>query len=134
MIEYNENFDDNTILPFYIKPQNDPSRGQVQFCHNLIVKLFDKGISPCKPEFPEVQIKRQSLDYYLKDICNITSHYGIFTIEIASPKLNHKKRRIETDDIDTEFSKVVRDYIKNIQHQSSQRANSIFTKDVFSVI
>ena len=101
---------------------------------NLIVNFFEKGISPCKPEFPEVQIKRQSLDHYLKDICNIASPYGIFTIKIASPKLNHKKHRIQTDDIDTEFSKVVRDYIKNIQRQSSQRANSIFTKDVFSVI
>ena len=92
MIEYNGNFYDKSKLPFFIKPQNDPSRGQVQLCHNLIVNLFEKGISPRKQEFPEeVQIKRQIVDHYRKHICNITSHYVIFTIEIASPKLNHKK-------------------------------------------
>ena len=62
MIEYNESFDDNSILPFLIKPQNDPSRGKVQFCYNLILNLFEKLISSCKQEFPEVQIKRQILD------------------------------------------------------------------------
>ena len=67
-------------------------------------------------------------------MCKITSHYGIYTIEIASPKPNHKKHRIQTDDIDIEFSKVFTDYIKNIQHQNSQRANSIFTNNVFSII
>ena len=134
MIEYNKNFTDKSILPFFIKPQNDTSRGQIQFCHTLIVNLFEKGISPCKQGFLEVQIKRQILDHYLKDICKITSHYGIFTIEFASPKLNHKKHQIQTDDIDTEFSKVFKDYIKNKQHQNSQRANSIFTNDVFSII
>ena len=107
MIEYGKNFDNNSVLPFFIKPQNDPSGGQVQFCHNLIVNLFEKGISPCKQEFPEVQIKRKILDHYLKDISNITSHYGIYTIEIASPKQNHLKHQIQTDDIDIEFSKVL---------------------------
>ena len=48
MIEYDKSFDDNSILPFFIKPLNDPFRGQVQFCHNLIVNLFEKGVSPCK--------------------------------------------------------------------------------------
>ena len=43
-----------------------------------------------------------------------------------------KKHQIQTDDIDKEFSKVFTDYIKNIQHQNSQRANSIFTDDVIS--
>ena len=80
MIENNEMFDDNSILPFFKKQQNDPARGQVQFCYNLIVNLFEKGNSPCKQEFPEVRRKRQLLDQYLKDIWNITSHYGIYTI------------------------------------------------------
>ena len=53
MIEYNEIFDDITVLPFFIKPQNDASRGQVEFFYNLIANLFEKGISPCKQEFPE---------------------------------------------------------------------------------
>ena len=65
MIEYNKIFDDNSILKFFIKPQNDPTRGQIQFCHNLIVNLFEKGISPYKQEFTEVEIKRQILDHYL---------------------------------------------------------------------
>ena len=97
---------------FFKKPLNDTSRGQVQFCDNLNVNLFENGISPCKQEFPEVQTERQILDHYLKIICNITLHYGIFTIDIASPKLNHKKQQIQTDDIDIEFSKVFTDYIK----------------------
>ena len=134
IIKYDENFDDSSILPFLIKPLNDPSREQVQFCHNLIVNLFEKGISPCKQEFPEVQIKRQILDHYLKNICNITSQYGIYTIETKSPKQIHQKHQIQTDDIDMEFSKIFTDYIKNIQHQNSQRTNSIFTNDVFSNI
>ena len=57
MIEYDKKFDNNSKLPFFIKPLNDPSRGQVQFCHNIIVYLFETGISPYKQEFPEVQIK-----------------------------------------------------------------------------
>ena len=44
------------MFPFLIKPLIDPSRGQIQFCHNLTVNLFEKGISPCKHEFPESQI------------------------------------------------------------------------------
>ena len=134
MIEYNKNFADNSILPFFLKPQNDPSRGQVQFRHNLIANLFEKGISTCKQELPEVKIKRQTLDHYLKVICNITSFYGIFTIEIVSTKPNLIEHQLQTDDIDIEFSKVCTDYIKKVQHQKSQRAHSIFTNDVFSII
>ena len=47
-------------------------------------------------------------------------------------KPNHITHQIPTDDIDIDFSKVFTDYIKNIQHQNSQRANSIFTDVVFS--
>ena len=36
--------------------------------------------------------------------------------------------------MDIEFSKVFTQCIKNIQHQNSKRANSIFTNDVFSLI
>ena len=132
MIEYNQIFNDNLILPFSIKPQNNPSRGQVQFCHDLIVNLIEKGISLCKQEFAEVQMKRKTLDHYQKDVCSISSLYGIFSIK--SLKLNHKKHQIQTEDIDTELSNVFTDYIKSIQHQNSQEANSIFTNDVFSNI
>ena len=36
MIEYNEKFDDNSMLAFFITPQKDPAQGQVQFCYNLV--------------------------------------------------------------------------------------------------
>ena len=70
----------------------------------------------------------------LKGICNITKQYGIYTIEIKSPSTFHGRYLLQTDDVDIEFSKVLTEYIKIIQHQNSQRANSIFTNDVFSVI
>ena len=53
MIEYSKNFDDNSILPFFIKPQNDPSRGQVQFCYNLIRNL--NNITYSKKEIAHVK-------------------------------------------------------------------------------
>ena len=114
MIEYNENFNDNSILPFFIKPQNDPAGGQIQFCYNLIVNLFEKGNSPSKQEFPEVKIKRQILDPYLKNMCKILSYYGKITIEIASPKSNHIRHQKQPNDIDIEISKFFhRLYINN---------------------
>ena len=133
-LDYNENFDDNSVLPFFVKPQNDPPRGQVQFCYNLTVILFEKGSSPFKQEFPEVRTTRQILDHYLKVICIITPYYGIFTIQIVSPKPNHTTQQIQTDDKYKEFSKVFTDNMKNIQHQNSQRAKSISTDDLFSLI
>ena len=54
------------------------------------------------------------LDHYSKSICKITSNYGIlFTIETVSPKSNHTTHQTQTDDIETEFLKVLSDYIKN---------------------
>ena len=49
-------------------------------------------------------------------------------------KLTLQKYQIQTDDIDIEFSKVFALYIENKQHQKPQRANSIFTNDIFSNI
>ena len=40
----------------------------------------------------------------------------------------------QTDDVDIEFSKLFAEYIKNIQHQNSQRANSKFINNVFALI
>ena len=91
MIENNENFDDNSILPLFLKAQNDPARRQVQSCYNLIVNFFEKGNNPSKQEFTEVKIKRQILDHYLKDICNIISYYGLFTIKIVITKIKSHK-------------------------------------------
>ena len=97
-------------------------------------KFIQKGESPCRREFSDVKIKRPLLDRYLKSLCSLTSQNGIYTKEIKSPNAFHDKYLIQTDDVDIEFSKVFTQYIKSIQHQNSQRANSIFTNDVFSLI
>ena len=96
--------------------------------------MFEPGISPCKSEFPDITINRQFIEHYLKDICSLTQQYGIYTIEISTPRTIHGKYVIQTDDIDLEFSKVFTKNIKSIQYQNSQRANSIFTNEVFAII
>ena len=70
----------------------------------------------------------------MKDICNLTQQYGIYTIEFSTPRTAHGKYVIQTDDIDLEFSKVFIEYIISIQYRNSQRANSIFTNEVFAKI
>ena len=127
----NEKNPENSVLPFLISPLTEP-RGQIDFRQNLFANIFEKGESLRTKEFPDVKIKRQLLDHYLKGICSPTSQYGIYTIEIRSPNAFHDRYLIQTDDVDIEFSKVFTQ-IRNIQHQNSQRANSIFTNDVFSL-
>ena len=95
--------------------------------------MFEPGISPCKAEFPDVKIKSQIIEHYLKDICNLTQQYEIYTIEFSTPNPNHHKYVIQTDDLELEFSKVFLEYIKSIQYHTSQRVNSIFTNDVFAI-
>ena len=68
--------DDDDIFPFLVDAPTD--RGQHILCKNLLLNLFEPGISPCKAEFPDVKIKRQIIDHYQKDICNLTQHYGIY--------------------------------------------------------
>ena len=70
----------------------------------------------------------------MKDICNLTQQYGIYTIEFSTPNTAHRKYVIQTDDIELEFSKVFIECIKSIEYHNSQRANSIFTNEVFAVI
>ena len=118
-----ESLDYEHAFPFIIDSEND--RGQIKFCKNLLINLFELGISPCKTELPDVKIKRQLIDHYLKDISKITQQYGIYTIVICTPR--NDKYVIQTDDLDLEFSKVFTEYIKNTQYHNSQRANSIFT-------
>ena len=125
-----ESLDEDSVFPFIISSPTE-DRGQRQFCTNLIANVFEQGSSPCKAEFPEVKIKRQIIDLYLKRICNLTQPYGIYTIEFSTESRYHSKHVIQTDDVDIEFSKLFTEYIKNIQQQNSQRANSIFTNDVF---
>ena len=100
-----------SILPFLINSLTDV-RGQTQFCQNLIANLFEKGTSQCSAKFPEVKIKRQFIDHYLKRICNLTQQYGIYTIEIHSPSNFHSKYLLQTDDVDIEFSKVFLEHKK----------------------
>ena len=128
-----ESPDEDTVFPFIIISLTE-DRGQTQFCHNLIANKFEQGISPCKAEFPEIKIKRQIVDHYIKTICNLTQQYGIYTIALSTTRNFHGKYVIQTDDVDIEFSKVFTKYIKNIQLQNSQRANSIFTNDILQII
>ena len=127
-----ESPDEEAVFPFPIDSLD--GRGQTRFCKNLLVNLFEPGISPCKAEFPDVKIKRQIIEHYLQDICNLTQQYGIYTIESSPPNTAHRKYVIQTDDIELEFSKVFIEYIKSIQYHNAQRANSIFTNEVFAVI
>ena len=83
---------------------------------------------------PDVKIERQSFEHYLKDICNLTQQYGIYTIDFSTTNTAHRKYVIQTDDIELEFSKIIIECIKSIQYHNSQRANSIFTNEVFAII
>ena len=125
-----ESLDYKHAFPFIIDSEND--RGQIKFCKNLLINLFEPGISPYKTEFPDVKTKRQLIDHYLKDISKITQQYGIYTIGIYTPR--NDKYVIQKDDLDLELSKVFTEYIKNIQYHVSQRANSLFTNEVFAII
>ena len=100
-----ESKDENSIFPFLINSLTD-DRGQTQFCQNVIANLFERGVSPCTLKFPEVKIKRQIIDHYLKGICNLLQQYGIYTIEIQTPSRFHGRYLLQTDDVDIEFSKV----------------------------
>ena len=120
--------DEEAVFPFLIDSIDD--RGQARFCKNLLVNLFEPGISPCKAEFSDVKIKRHIIEHYLKDICNLTQQYGTYTIEFSTPQSAHGKYVIQTDDIELELSKVFIEYKKSIQYHNSQRANSIFTNEV----
>ena len=124
--------DDEAVFPFLIDSLDD--RGQHDFCKNLLLNLFEPGISPSKQEFPDVKIERQIFEHYLKDICNLTQQYGIYTIDFSTANTAHRKYVIQTDDIELEFSKIIIECIKSIQYHNSQRANSIFTNEVFAII
>ena len=127
-----ESPDEEAVFLFLVDSLDD--RGHIRFCKNLLVTLFEPGTSPCKAELPDVKIKRQIIEHCLKDICNLTQQYGIYTIEFSTPNTAHQKYVIQTDDIELEFSKVFIEYIKSIQYHNSQRANSIFTNEVFAVM
>ena len=78
-----ESPDDDEIFPFIVDATTD--RGQHIFCKNLLLNLFEPGISPCKTEFPDVKIKRQIIDHYLKDIYNTTVWNLLHRIHLTKP-------------------------------------------------
>ena len=55
--------DENSVSLFLINSLIDDS-GQIQICNNLFANLFEQGISLCNAEFPEIKIKRQTVDHY----------------------------------------------------------------------
>ena len=88
-----ESPDEEAVFPFAINSLND--RGHTRFCKNLLVNLFNSGISPCKSEFPDIKIKRQIIEHFLKEICKLTQQYGIYTVEISTPRTSHNKYVIQ---------------------------------------
>ena len=64
---------ESPVFLFLIDSLDD--RGQTRFCKNLLVNLFEPGISPCKAKVTDVKIKRQIFEHYLKDICNLIKVY-----------------------------------------------------------
>ena len=104
-----ESEDEKSILSLIIVSLTE-DRGQTKFCQNLI-NSFEKGISPCAAEFPEVKIKRQIVDHYLRGIFTLTQQYGIYAIEIQSLSKFHGRYLLQTDDVDIEFSKIFTKYI-----------------------
>ena len=52
-----ESPDEEAVFPFLINSLSD--RGQTQFCKNLLVNLFEPGISPCKSELLDIKIKNK---------------------------------------------------------------------------
>ena len=126
-----ESIDHEQAFPFVI--DSDTDRGQIKFSKNLLINLFEPGISPCKTEFPDVRIRRQLINRYIKDIAKIIQQYGICS-DYRNLYTRKQKYVVQTDDLDLEFPKVFTEYIKNIQYHNSQRANSIFTNEVFAII
>ena len=98
-----ESPDENSVFQLLINSLTEDT-GQIQICNNPIANVFEQGISPCKAEFPEIKIKRQIVDHYLKGICNLTQQYGIYTIELSSLSKFHGKHVIQTDNLDIDFS------------------------------
>ena len=129
----NEDNSENSVLPFLISPLSEP-RGQIEFCKNLIANLYEKGESPCTKEIPDVKSKRQLLDHYLKGICSLTSHFGIYTIEIKSPNAFHNRYLIQTDNVDIEFSNVFTQYIKNITPKLTESKLDIYKRHILTYL
>ena len=88
-----ESPDEDSVFPFIITSLTD-DRGQTQICQKLIANIFEQGISPCKAEFPEIK-KRQIVDHYIKEICNLTQRYGIYTKELSTTRNFHGKYVIQ---------------------------------------
>ena len=84
MTQYDENFENDSILLFFPNAHSDPTRGHVKFCHSLIVKTFHKGKSSCscKQETPEV---KKVKDNYLITIYQISVKSLLIEIKLPKP-------------------------------------------------
>ena len=58
---------------------------------------------------------------------NVLSHHTTVYLQL---KLHHQNQK-QTDDIDIEFAKVFTDYIKNKQHQNSQKKQIQYSQTMF---
>ena len=96
-IQPDDKFDHHMIFSFGINPQNDPARRQVKLYHTLIVNLVQKGNSPFKQEFHEVKIRRQ-YSITILQASTVSLHI------ITSQSSNQPSQRIQTDDIESNFS------------------------------
>ena len=83
---------------------------------------------------PEIRIRRRILDHNIKETCIITSYYGKFAIEVLPSQSNQTAHHKQTDQIEYRTLNGFHRIHENIQNQNSQRANSIVTNDVFSII
>ena len=106
-----ESPDEDSVVPLIIISLTE-DRGQIQLCHNLIANIFEQGTNPCKAKFPEIKIKRQIVDHYIKGICKLTQQKGIYTIKLSTASKLHGKYVIQTDDVDIEFSKISQNTLK----------------------
>ena len=70
----------------------------------------------------------------ISKILVILDHIYLFSQLKSYYTIKLPTHQISTDDIDIELSNVFTDYVKCMQHQNSQRADSIFANDVSSFI
>ena len=53
IVQYDDNFDNESILHFVIHSQSRPARWKVQLCHNQFANLFEKEKTHISKIFPK---------------------------------------------------------------------------------
>ena len=80
-----ESPDVDSVFPFIIISLTE-DRGQTHLCQILIANIFEQGIRPCKAGFPEIKVKRQIVDHYIRGICNLTQQWANSADNSPKPK------------------------------------------------